>query len=86
MKRKYSDTFLFENIEEIDENEEIYKDIDIIDNENMKYFDYYIIYSKNNKRLKMPKCSGCYPIFQYNQEGHYGFNGCLEEIHECYFC
>jgi hypothetical protein len=25
------------------------------------------------------KCSGCYPIFQMNQEGHMGINGCLSD-------
>jgi hypothetical protein len=31
----------------------------------------------SNKRQKISKCPGCYPIFQENQEAHY--NGCLKE-------
>jgi len=32
-----------------------------------------------NKRIKIeiPKCPGCYPVFQPNQLGHIGPDGCL---------
>ena len=45
----------------------------------------YIIQFIDNKRRKLPKCSGCYPIFQCNQFGHMGFHGCLEEEDIFYF-
>jgi len=28
----------------------------------------------------MPRCAGCFPIFQANQEGHMGYGGCLEDM------
>ena len=31
----------------------------------------------SNKRQKILKCTGCYPMFQENQEAHY--DGCLKE-------
>jgi hypothetical protein len=38
----------------------------------------------SNKRLKLSKCKGCYPIFQPNQEGHIGENGCLEDYNDIF--
>ena len=32
---------------------------------------------KRIKKTDIPKCPGCYPIFQLNQLGHIGPNGCL---------
>jgi hypothetical protein len=29
------------------------------------------------EKIQKPKCPGCYPIFQENQLGHIGPNGCL---------
>jgi hypothetical protein len=29
------------------------------------------------RKIKKSKCPGCYPIFQENQLGHIGLNGCL---------
>jgi len=37
-----------------------------------------------NKKIKLNKCKGCYPIFQPNQEGHIGEYGCLGENYD--FC
>jgi hypothetical protein len=31
----------------------------------------------SKKRYKKTKCPGCYPVFQPNQLGHIGPNGCL---------
>ena len=31
------------------------------------------------KKHRIIRCSGCYPIFQCNQLGHIGINGCLSE-------
>jgi len=64
-----------------------------IDNEYNKYREELIFYLDinyvvlfiNAKRLKIAKCCGCYPVFQYNQTGHIGFHGCLEETDIFYF-
>jgi len=45
----------------------------------------YIIKIIHSKRRKLPKCNGCYPVFQCNQLGHMGYNGCLEDDDMCYF-
>jgi hypothetical protein len=45
----------------------------------------YIIQIIDSKRRKLPKCCGCYPVFQNNQDGHMGFHGCLEEEDIFYF-
>jgi len=45
----------------------------------------YIVQFINAKRLKIAKCCGCYPFFQYNQNGHIGFHGCLEDNDIFYF-
>lgn len=31
----------------------------------------------NNKKMRIDKCPGCYPLFHQNQEAHIGKNGCL---------
>jgi hypothetical protein len=42
-------------------------------------------YEMKTKKIRIEKpdrtkrCSGCYPIFQMNQEGHMGINGCLSD-------
>lgn len=33
--------------------------------------------SKKRTKIDIPKCPGCYPVFQPNQLGHIGPNGCL---------
>jgi len=49
---------------------ELPKDVTNSQEENSSYF-------KPNKKIKLNKCKGCYPIFQPNQEGHIGEYGCL---------
>jgi hypothetical protein len=34
------------------------------------------VVAENDTQIK-PVCPGCFPIFQENQLGHYGPNGCL---------
>ena len=34
-----------------------------------------------NKKIKLNRCKGCYPIFQENQEGHIGEYGCLGDYY-----
>jgi gamma-glutamylcyclotransferase (GGCT)/AIG2-like uncharacterized protein YtfP len=33
--------------------------------------------AKKRVKIEIPKCPGCYPVFQPNQLGHIGPNGCL---------
>ena len=35
-----------------------------------------------NKKIKLNRCKGCYPVFQPNQEGHIGEYGCLEDYYD----
>jgi hypothetical protein len=35
------------------------------------------VITENDTPKKKPVCPGCFPIFQENQLGHYGPNGCL---------
>ena len=37
--------------------------------------------SKKRIKIEIPKCPGCYPVFQDNQEGHIGPNGCLGDLY-----
>jgi hypothetical protein len=34
-----------------------------------------------NKKIKLNRCNGCYPVFQPNQEGHIGEYGCLGDYY-----
>ena len=45
------------------------------DNEQIQVSKKIRIEKEDNRK----RCSGCYPIFQMNQEGHMGINGCLSE-------
>ena len=36
-----------------------------------------IVIKSDDKIISKPVCPGCFPIFQENQLGHYGPNGCL---------
>ena len=38
--------------------------------------------SRPNKKIKLNRCKGCYPVFQLNQEGHMGKNGCLGDYYD----
>ena len=38
-------------------------------------------YLRPNKKIKLNRCKGCYPIFQPNQEGHIGEYGCLGDYY-----
>ncbi len=51
------------------------KIINIISHDDTNYHSFIM---SNNKRMKVSKCPGCFPIFQENQEGHIGIYGCLE--------
>ena len=54
--------------------------------ENILYLNIdYIIKMNDSKRRRLPKCNGCYPVFQCNQIGHIGYHGCLEDNDIFYF-
>jgi hypothetical protein len=73
-------------------------DIKVVNILDYKDNDYLILILDNEKRRKQEKfdssliseiketikntCPGCYPIFQQNQLGHVGLNGCLGDYYE----
>jgi hypothetical protein len=72
-------------------------DINVVDIIDYDENDYLILILDNDKRRKQEKsyipiipeikstikniCPGCYPIFQQNQLGHIGQNGCLGDFY-----
>jgi hypothetical protein len=72
-----SEIYMNENIrKKRDINDKSIKIINIKSYNDTKYLSFFM---SNNKKMRINKCNGCYPIFQENQEGHIGEYGCLED-------
>jgi len=93
-QNKYGEEFSFQQLFE-DENEkcmEEKKEVKIESRHQKMMKDMHISSDSENENVEMKtkkiriekpdrtkRCSGCYPIFQMNQEGHMGMNGCLSD-------
>ena len=71
----YEGKYMNENIrKKRDINNKLIKIIDIKSYNDTNYLSFFM---SNNKKMRINKCNGCYPVFQENQEGHIGEYGCL---------
>ena len=63
----------------LEEDDKIFREDELINNSVDKLSEPPLM---PNKKIKLNKCKGCYPIFQPNQEGHIGEYGCLGDYYD----
>jgi hypothetical protein len=63
--------------EKIEDKNEDKKNNDDVEERPLKRTRRNSVITENDTPKKTPVCPGCFPIFQENQLGHYGPNGCL---------